>query len=107
MVLPPEKALAIATLSKIEINGMMRTPVPTLAIMSLKPTSVPLVPFVEKGGGLNAGNPGRMSPKILEKSKSSPPLKNGMLLQCPILFEKLFHYIWLADFQTFGLLHYL
>lgn len=62
MVLPPEKALAIATLSKIEIKGMMTTPEPTLAIMSLKPTKVPLGPVVENGGALNGGKPGSMSP---------------------------------------------
>lgn len=36
MVLPPEKALAMAILSRMEMRGMMAKPIPTSDIMSLK-----------------------------------------------------------------------
>lgn len=69
-VLPPEKALPMATLSKIEISGMMAIPIPTSPTISLKPMYVPLVSLVENGGGLNGGKPASIFPENMQQLKS-------------------------------------
>ena len=64
MVFPPEKALAIAIFSKMEMSGITAMPMPMSDIIS-ENVIVTLPSSIEKGGRRKSGRPGVILPEII------------------------------------------